>query len=111
MENSRFSLMLVLERFLVIVYQVDNQFNLETFSLDTFQSVWTRTEVSELLLISSLMRGTDRDARTWNDYFAFFSPDIVTLFQVTEVTYEVMKTPIKSSSVLSLSIQPFLYIL
>merc|ERR550539_2187009 len=61
---------------------------METFSLDTFQSVWSKAEVTELLLIPDLMRGPDRDVKTFNDYFAFFTPEIVTLFEVTELTFK-----------------------
>ena len=95
--------MLVLDRFLVIIHQVGNQYNMETFSLDTFQSVWSKAEVTELLLIPDLMRGPDRDVKTFNDYFAFFTPEIVTLFEVTELTFKVIKTTIKSVSLSHLS--------
>ena len=103
MENSRFSLMLVLDDFLVIIHQVGNQYNIETFSLETFQSVWSQTEVPELLLLPDLMRGADRDVKTFYNYFAFFTAEIVTLFEVTEATFKVIMTTLKS---LSLSYQP-----
>ena len=90
-ENSQFILMLVLDCFLVIIQRVDTEYNVETFSLDTFQSLWSRTDVAELLLIPDLMRGPDRDVKTFNNYFAFFRPNIVTLFEVTEATLKVRR--------------------
>ena len=83
--------MLVLDCFLVIIQRVDTEYNVETFSLDTFQSLWSRTDVAELLLIPDLMRGPDRDVKTFNNYFAFFRPNIVTLFEVTEATLKVIR--------------------
>jgi len=83
--------MLVLDCSLVIIQRVDTESNVETFSLDTFQSLWSRTDVAELLLIPDLMRGPDRDVKTFNNYFAFFRPNIVTLFEVTEATLKTME--------------------
>ena len=89
LENSRFSLMLLLDDFLVIIHQVDTHYNVETFSLKTFQSLINRTQMEELSLIPDLIRGPEKDVKTFSNYFVFFKPNIVTIFKVTEATLQV----------------------
>ena len=89
--------MLLLDSFLVIIHKgnqihgVDNHFEAEVFSLDTFQSLWSKTaaEVPELWLIRDLMRGPEMDVKTFNNCFAFFRHSTVNLFEVTQATLQV----------------------
>ena len=54
--------MFLLESYLVATYLEGDQQNLETFSLETFQSLWTIRNASEFE-ISYLMRGVNKDIR------------------------------------------------
>ena len=60
-ENS-FGHMFLLESYLVATYLEGDQQHLETFSLETFQSLWTIRNTSEFE-ISYLMRGVNKDIR------------------------------------------------
>ena len=97
-EYRQFIQMLLLDSFLVIIHRgdhingVDNEYHAEAFSLDTFQSLWSKTaaEVPELWLIKDLMRGAEMDVKTFNNCFAFFRPTTVNLFEVTQATLQVI---------------------
>ena len=75
--------MLLLTSFLVVIYQEGNQYNMETFSLITCQSLWTKE-----FDLSSLMRGPKQDIKTFDNSIAVFRVNRVTLHVVSEVSME-----------------------
>ena len=76
--------MFLLTSFLVVIYQEGNQYNMETFSLITCQSLWTKE-----FDLSSLMRGPKQDIKTFDNSIAVFRVNRVTLHVVSEVSMEV----------------------